>query len=133
MNPVQIGLLKTTTGVLLGIGPKAFEAFYKELFRLAPETRALFHTDMEAQRFKLLNMIAILINALERPDDFVATAGHLGSRHAQQGVMRAYYAPAKVALMACLTEALGPDFTPDVREAWSALYDSVERGMRQGH
>ncbi|GJE61420.1 globin domain-containing protein [Methylobacterium trifolii] len=133
MSPEQIRLLRATSHVLLGIGPEAFETFYRELFRLAPEARALFPADLGTQRLKLLNMIAILIGALEQTDRFTGTARHLGERHNRYGDMSGFYAPAKVALMACLTEALGSDFTPDVRDAWGTLYDRVESEMQQAH
>ena len=129
MSPEQVVLVQRTARVLLSIGPDAFEAFYDELFRLAPDARALFRTDRASQKLKLMDMIAILIGAAQDAERYQDIAQRLGDRHRSYGVVPEYYAAGGLALLACLDKALGPDFTPDVRAAWLALHADVSGAM----
>jgi nitric oxide dioxygenase len=53
----------------------------------------------------------------------------LGSRHLEYGVEAADYQTVGAALIATLEKGLGPDFTPDLREAWLACYGAITAEM----
>lgn len=105
--------------------------FYDELFRRAPETRALFPQDMRQQHAKFIQMLAAVINNI---DDLSAVATHiadLGRRHEGYEVKPRHYAIVGTALLAMLRRLLGPKYTPEVGEAWAAAYDTLARAMQQ--
>ena len=128
MTYEEIGLVRQTSDVVLGSSGFATR-FYDRLFELAPETRAMFRSDLDEQKLKFMNMIATLIGSLDRPDVFKSVPRHLGWRHSNYGVAVEHYAPTGTALIEALETELGDRFTPDVRAAWLALYQSIAAAM----
>jgi hemoglobin-like flavoprotein len=49
----------------------------------------------------------------------------LGQRHKGYGVTAAHYAPVGAALLWTLEKGLGPDFTPEVKAAWTETYTAL--------
>jgi hemoglobin-like flavoprotein len=60
---------------------------------------------------------------------FQSIISHTGRKHAQFGVQPTHFVAFGDALIWCLQQQLGPAFTPDLREAWIALYDAVQSEM----
>jgi hemoglobin-like flavoprotein len=56
----------------------------------------------------------------------------MGARHLDYGVKDEHYATVGAALIDMLSEVLGGKFTPQMREAWLALYGAVEATMKRG-
>jgi hemoglobin-like flavoprotein len=67
-------------------------------------------------------MIDEIVGLRTDPRRFVRSAVLLGQRHAAYGVGRDHYGPAGAVLIETLAAALGPAFTPVVREAWTEGY-----------
>ncbi len=106
--------------------------FYERLFELHPESQALFrHTDMDAQGRKLMQMLDAIVEALDHPEQLVAEVAALGRRHATYGVRDGDYQSVGTALLWTLEEALGPEFTPEARSAWSEAYLLLAEIMRR--
>ena len=123
MTPEQVGLLVESWNAVAGRRDEIAQAFYGVLFERHPELRALFtRTDMRAQFEKFAGMIDEIVKLRTEPRLFVKSAVLLGQRHAAYGVSRDHYGPAGAALIEVLASALGPAFTPAVREAWSEGY-----------
>ena len=55
----------------------------------------------------------------------------MGHRHAGYGVNERDYETVGEALLWTLEQGLGQSFTPDIREAWAALYRFVADTMRE--
>ena len=123
MNPEQIGLLAESWKGVSARRDEIAHAFYGVLFERHPELRALFaRTDMRAQYEKFGLMVDEIVQLRTEPRLFVRSAVMLGTRHAAYGVTRDHYGPAGAALIEALATALGPAFTPAVREAWTEGY-----------
>lgn len=106
--------------------------FYDKLYELDPETRGLFGTvDMDEQRHRLMETIGELVAEIEDPERFVPHLATLGRRHAVYGVRDSDYDAAGVALQWTLERALGPTFTPEVRDAWNEAYHAIASVMRR--
>lgn len=105
--------------------------FYDRLFEIAPETRAMFKTDIETQSQKLIDTLATAIGALREPHVLTPILEGLAHRHAGYGVRDEHYDKVGDALMYTLQTALGAAFTPQLREAWTALYGAVSTTMKQ--
>jgi hemoglobin-like flavoprotein len=67
-------------------------------------------------------MIATAARSLDRIDAIVPAVQALGVRHAGYGVKASDYDAVGAALLWTLDQGLGPVFTPDTREAWTATY-----------
>ena len=123
MTPEQMGLLAESWNAVGERRDEIAEAFYNVLFERHPELRSLFaHTNMRAQYEKFAGMIDEIVRMRTEPREFVRSALLLGQRHVAYGVSRDHYAPAGAALIEALAKALGPAFTPAVREAWVEGY-----------
>ena len=60
--------------------------------------------------------------AIDRPDSIRGAVEALGRRHAGYNVRDEHYATVGAALLWTLEQGLGDAFTPEVRDAWSAVY-----------
>jgi len=106
--------------------------FYDKLYELDPDSRALFATtNMDEQRHRLMESIGYLIGEIGNPDVFVTELVALGRRHSAYGVRDSDYDAAGVALLWTLEQALGADFTPDIRDAWNEAYHAMASVMRR--
>jgi len=84
---------------------------------------------MERQHLKLMDMIAAIVGALDERELFQSIIRHTGRQHADFGVSRSHFDAFGDALIWCLEQQFGPAFTPDLRSAWSTLYNAVRTEM----
>ena len=93
--------------------------FYANLFRIAPETEALFKNDLTSQGEKLMDTLAFVVDHLDEPETLLPAACDLSVRHVGYGVTEEHYAFVKRALLTTFADFLGPDFGPKEHAAWS--------------
>jgi len=106
--------------------------FYDKLFELDPETTAMFsRANMDLQRHRLMESLGMLIAELDDPEQLVTDLVVMGKRHVAYGVRDSDYDAAGVALLWTLEKALGPEFTPDARAAWTEAYQWIASVMRR--
>ena len=115
----------------VSVGLRFSQKFYAHLFQIAPELRALFPTDLSAQVRKLMEMLAALVEKLDRPHELALTLDALGAQHRDYGVVPAHFAPVGRALFETLESELGPAFDDATRRAWIALYALCSAWMQQ--
>jgi hemoglobin-like flavoprotein len=132
MTPKQIKLVQTTWAQVVPIEGHAAAIFYNRLFTTDPKLQALFKGDMGEQKRKLMTMIGIAVTGLTRLDALVPAVRDLGRRHAEYGVQGRDYETVGSALLWTLAQGLGRDFTPEVKEAWTAAYSIIATTMQQG-
>ena len=130
MTPEQVKLVQHSFALVKPIAPQAAAMFYERLFTIAPEVKPLFKGDMAEQGRKLMAMIGFAVASLTRLDQLVPVVQELGRRHATYGVMDAHYGKVAEALLWTLGEGLGDQFTPAVKEAWTAAYVTLADVMR---
>ena len=130
MNMIQKELVQTSFAQVRPIADAAAALFYGRLFELDPTLRPLFKGDMKEQGRKLMDMITLAVKGLDRPEALLPALAALGRRHAVYGVNEHDYETVGEALLWTLEQGLGPSFTPEVREAWEALYGFVAGAMR---
>ena len=131
MTPEQIALVQSTWKKVMPIGESAASIFYDRLFELDPSLRALFKVGVAEQGRKLIAMINTAVNALDRVDTIVPAVQALGQRHAGYGVRDQHYDTVASALLWTLERGLGPDFTADARQAWTATYGLLAGVMKE--
>jgi hemoglobin-like flavoprotein len=129
MTPEQAELIKRSFDAMWPMRRKIAALCYSRLFELAPDARRLFPNDMERQHLKLMDMIAALVGTLDQRELFQSVITHSGRQHADFGVQPAQYAAFGEALIWSLEREFGASFTPELRKAWRALYDTVQAEM----
>lgn len=130
MTPRQKDLVQQSFALVAPISRQAAELFYGRLFELDPALRSLFRGDMSEQGRKLMQMIAVAVNGLDRLEDIVPAVAALGRRHVGYGVEDRHYDTVGEALLWTLQQGLGNAFNEETRAAWSSVYGLLAATMR---
>jgi hemoglobin-like flavoprotein len=130
MTPQQIATVRASFTHVAPIADQAAALFYDHLFAADPSLRRLFKGDMAQQGERLMTMIGAAVGLLEQPARLLPVLHGLGRRHAGYGVMPGHYDTVGVALIRTLRDGLGEAFTPEVEQAWTAMYATVAREMQ---
>lgn len=126
----QKDLVQGTFASIATIADDAAILFYQRLFELDPSLKPMFRGDMVEQRKKLMQMITAAVKGLDRLDQLVPVVQGLGRRHAGYGVRDSHYDTVGAALLWTLEAGLGRQFTPEVKDAWAAVYGLLATTMK---
>lgn len=120
-------------------------AIFLRLFEISPETQDLFPFKDESKdelptSKKLFrhggNFARHIEKAVMGMDNVYGDVGPkfvaLGARHYGYGAKEEHYPVVGEAMFDALQKLLGEDFTPEVHEAWSALYRIINDAMVEG-
>jgi hemoglobin-like flavoprotein len=121
----QIRLVHSSFKDIAPIADVAADLFYNRLFEMDPTLRPMFRGDMAVQGRKLMQMLSVAVNGLNSLEKIVPAIQDLGKRHVAYGVREIDYQTVGTALPWTLELGLGSNFTPDVKEAWTAVYTLV--------
>ncbi len=127
----QALLVQETFEKVAPIAEAAAEMFYKRLFEIEPGVKALFKADMKEQGHKLMSMIAVAVTGLTDPENLIPEIEALGVRHVEYGVVEKHYDSVGAALLWTLEQGLGEDYTPEVNDAWVAVYTLLAGIMKE--
>jgi len=125
----EMELVRANWEVVEKIPDEAAALFYGRLFEVAPAVKPLFTGDMKEQGRKLMQMIGIAVNNMDRIEAIVPALQDLGTRHEGYGALPAHYPIVGEVLLGTLATALGDAFTPETREAWAKTYWAVSGVM----
>lgn len=131
MTPKQKELVQQSFAKVVPISEKAAAMFYQRLFTLDPSLRPLFKGDMKEQGRKLMQMIGVAVTGLDNVQQIVPAVKDLGRRHASYGVQPKHYDTVAAALLWTLEQGLGAEYTPETREAWTAVYTLLAGTMKE--
>jgi nitric oxide dioxygenase len=129
LTALEIRLI-TASYELVSPGRRFAQKFYARLFEQAPEIRALFPDDLTLQVTKLTDMLAALVETLDRPAELAKRLQALGERHRGYGIDARHFAPVGRALFETLESEIGPRFDGATRRAWIALYSLATSWMQ---
>lgn len=130
MTPDQIALVQASFARLAPQADAVATAFYARLFQIDPGLRAMFPVDLGPQRAKLMQMLGAAVRGLDDVPALLPVVAALGRRHAGYGVQPRHYDTVGRALLDTLASGLGADFTPSLRQAWSAVYAALAAAMQ---
>jgi hemoglobin-like flavoprotein len=142
MDARKITLVQQSYEMVAVLGLKAAEIFYAELFAIDPSLRAMFKSDIHEQHKKLFSALTFVVRSLHTPEKIVGTLEKLAVKHLDYGVKPEHYTCVGNALLRTLKKGLGPEFSPEVSDAWvdafrmivqimkKAAYGSVQSGVR---
>jgi len=121
----QLTLIRQSFNVLRHEMKPSSTFFYEELFRRAPELRALFRDDLAGQGMKFLSTLAVIVDNLHQPETLAGRYSDLGGLHRTLGVSAAMFAPMGDALMATIRNALGETWTIEIEAAWQQAFGEM--------
>lgn len=131
MTRQELDLVQSSWAQVRPISAQAAELFYRRLFDIEPQMKDLFKGDMRVQGQRLMDMIDIAVNDLDRWDQLVPALEALGRRHVGYGVKDTDYDAVAAALLWTLEQGLGPAFTEEVRLAWVNTYTRLADTMKR--
>lgn len=130
MTPEQIHLVKSSFQKVLPISETAADLFYTKLFELDPSLRPLFKGDIKVQGRKLMDMLDVLVQGLDKLQTILGAVQKLGESHVAYGVQNKHYETVGTALLWTLEQGLGKDFTAETKQAWVETYKLVAGAMQ---
>jgi hemoglobin-like flavoprotein len=144
LNDQQKTVIRETWRLVVPIADTAADLFYKRLFELRPDYRAMFKGDMADQKRKLVMMLGFIVKSLDWPEeawrdsvsedsDLFLIVLALGRRHTDlYKIPDASYKTVGEALLWALDYGLGKKFDAEARAAWTQVYTLVSTAMRMG-
>jgi hemoglobin-like flavoprotein len=132
MSPAQKALVQASWDAAFPQAECLAHLFYHRLFVTMPATRALFeNVDAVAQSRKLVAALTTVVQGLDDLDSLEPPLAALGSRHASYGVEDSHYDAVGAALLWAFETVLRPQWTDELKAAWTEAYDIVARTMRR--
>src|SRR5580765_3240217 len=107
MTPGQLELVRASYATLPAGGAAMAADFYRNLFELAPQTRALFATEPDAMAVKFSAELAAIVEAITSYETFAPRVRELAVRHVTYGVQPQHYRAVGQALIRALATHLG--------------------------
>lgn len=130
MNPDQIAVITRSFQEVVPVEDALAALFYGRLFTLEPSLRPMFGADMRTQGRKFREMLHLIVDSLHAHELLARDLQACGEQHRSYGVRAEHYAPVGAALLWALQQALNERYTPDVAQAWAALYHLIASAMQ---
>jgi nitric oxide dioxygenase len=106
--------------------------FYGRLFEIAPEVRTLFKINIRDQARKLMDTLALVVDAVDRFEALRPRLEELGRRHIGYGAQPQHYEVLCSALVWAIAQALGAECDRETKEAWKELLSAISSVMLEG-
>ena len=90
----------------------------------------MFRGDIRAQGRKFTDMLGSLVEGIDHLDSAAQGLREMGQRHAGYGVKPEHYSVVGGAFLWTLSQTLESDFSPEVRQAWTALIEEIATAMQ---
>jgi nitric oxide dioxygenase len=132
MTPHQRQLVRNSFDAVRDMSAPVALLFYGRLFELDPAARRLFHIDLAVQARKIIDMLATVIESLDRFESIRPQLAELGHQHVGYGVRPEQYDTVSAALIWAIGQALGADFDSATRDAWRLALADVCAAMQDG-
>jgi hemoglobin-like flavoprotein len=133
MTEAQRRLIERSLLELLPMLDAVGTGFYTRLFALDSALRPLVPATVEDQLQTFQEALGVMIATLQDPTTTRRLLAELGAQWHTSGIPQHAYATAGQALLVILALALGPRWTPDMRDAWAAFYAEVVAVMAPLH
>jgi hemoglobin-like flavoprotein len=131
ITPRQVQLIQESFTKVEPIAEQAAEIFYNKLFEYDPKLRPLFKSDLKDQGRKLMTTLKVAVNGLNDLEKLVVVLQQLAERHVGYGVKPEDYTPVGNALLFTLKTGLGPDWNPELRQAWVDVFRLMATVMKE--
>jgi hemoglobin-like flavoprotein len=132
LTQLEIDTVQSDWRNVLPIAATAATLFYDRLFELDPSLRALFTSDLDGQKKKLLQTLGVAVTGLTDLPALVPIARALGKRHVGYGVKPEHYGTVGTALLWTLRKGLGGGFDAAHEAAWTKVYEILSKTMLDG-
>ncbi|KAI2622269.1 globin-like protein [Xylaria nigripes] len=125
LTPSQIATVKATAPALKQHGVTITSLMYKNLFRGNPSLRNIFNEANQidgAQATALANAVIAYATYIDDLSKLNSAVEHIAHKHASLNVQAEQYPIVGRFLLEAVATVLGPAYTPEIAEAWTAAY-----------
>jgi hemoglobin-like flavoprotein len=132
---LAVGTLRKSFSRVIERSPNLTGRFYEILVTRYPQTKPLFagpNGALDRRARELAGALAAVIARIEDAAWLRDTLVPMGARHLSYGLTDEMYVMAGDCLLLALAEAEGADWTPEVRQAWTAAYGAIATLMQEG-
>jgi nitric oxide dioxygenase len=130
MTPEQMQLVRLSLAQATAGDTNLAREFYRRLFVLAPDLRARFQGDIEAECPKLKDTLKLAFASLSDLPFLVATLEALASHGVARGLSDQHCRAISKSLLWAIEQRVGSAFTPQVCNAWIAFLAVVVSILR---
>jgi nitric oxide dioxygenase len=131
VTPDQLELVRTSYATLQDGGAAMAADFYRNLFEIAPQTRALFATEPDVMSVKFSAELAAIVEAITSYETFAPRVRELAVRHVSYGVQPHHYRAVGQALIRALAAHLDEGWDEDLEAAWRRAFNLVAELMME--
>lgn len=128
LTPVQEEIIQATAPVVAEHLDEITQHFYPLMFERYPQVKPLFnqaHQQNGGQPRALAGMILAYVQLRHSPQKALETLQIVVNKHVALDIQPDQYLIVGECLMAAIGEVLGDAVTPEVADAWSALYQEL--------
>ncbi len=129
LSSTHIDLVENSWDLILLRSQDTGAIFYRKLFSMDPSLRQLFSGEIGTQAQKLVAMITFAVHKLDNLEEVINDVKALGVHHKKHFVRQEHYAIVGEALLWTLERVLGEEWNPEIKDAWTAVYDTLARIM----
>ena len=132
LTEVQVLLIRESAAELAKMEIPATNAFYANLFEVAPGVRELFPDDMFKQSEKLWQSIVMVVESADNPAEIAETLRTLGKRHVAYGAVPEHYPVVSEVLIETISKTMSDKWSDEYKSAWQAALTMVCDLMLEG-
>ena len=132
LSEEQVDLIRASAERLAEANVSATNAFYANLFKVAPAVRTLFPDDMFEQSEKLWNSIVMVVEGADDLSGIESALKALGARHVAYGAEPAHYPIVTEVLIETMSTLMQDAWSDDHQKAWKAALEAVCATMLEG-
>lgn len=132
LSSTQVQLIRSSAEVLGKANVAATDAFYANLFKVAPGVRPLFPEDMFKQSEKLWNTIVKVVESASDLTEIEAELRDLGARHVGYGAEPAHYVVVTDVLIETIATLMNDKWTEETHTTWKMALGEVCALMLEG-
>ncbi len=128
LTPIQEEVVQATAPVVAEHLDEITQRFYPLMFERYPQVKPLFnqaHQQNGGQPRALAGMILAYVQLRQSPQKAMETLQIVVNKHVALDIQPDQYPIVGECLMAAIGEVLGDAVTPEVADAWSALYQEL--------
>lgn len=125
LTDAEIALIRGSYDHLKSDAERLSALFYDNLFTRAPDIRALFGDDLEAQGMRFMSAIWFIVENMDNEADLNAKLDLLAGGHAAYGLKPAVYREMEEALIDTFKHAFKAKWTDALELAWRSAFHQI--------
>ena len=132
MDSAAVARIRSSFELLSPMGNELIDTFYQFLFAAAPSVRALFPSEMKAQKDHLLAAVGLVVKHADNLPSLDAALMEMGARHVKYGARPEHYPVVRDNMIAALSQTAGQAWNAQLAADWTTALNAVAAAMIKG-